>query len=200
MTRPPKTFRDRLHEHVRLVVLRCLTEIPADDAQRLAVLRTLAGAPGYVASLSVLQGELVHLGHSVTRDRMAVLGGWLAEQGLCVAAGSAAVPGLRLTQRGLEAAGGMAAVPGVAGLPTVTWLLERMAGACLEVSADDVEAAVGWLSAAGLVTVADGAVWPTARAAAVASGRVVMEGIQAPSAGSVLAAAAGIAKATLGGL
>lgn len=200
MTRPPKTFRDRLHEHVRLVVLRCLTETPVDDAQRLALLRTLVAAPGYVASLSVLQDELVHLGHAVTRDRVAVLGAWLTEQGLCVAAGSAAAPGLRLTQRGLEAAGGMAAVPGVAGLPTVAWLMERMAPLCLEVSADDVEAAVGWLAAAGLVAVADGTVWPTARAAAVASGRVMVEGVKAPSAGSVLAAAAGIAKATLGGL
>lgn len=194
-----KSFADRLNEHLRLVVLRCLTETPTADARRFWTLRTLAQAPGRAANLSLIQDELTAAGHTVTRDQIGSLADWLAEQGLCACAGTDAVPGLRLTQRGLEVASGTIPASGVAPPPTVAWLHARALALCLEVPLSAVDDAVTWLFSEGLVAQsADGLVHTLRRAADVVTGREMVPGIKVPSPSDMLGAAARSARATLG--
>ncbi|MEO5336883.1 MAG: ArsR family transcriptional regulator [Magnetospirillum sp. WYHS-4] len=83
------------------------------EHQRIAILRALTEAPGYMANLSVLVDALAPFGLMVTRDGLAVEASWLHEQGLVQLGLVAAVPTLALTDRGLDVAQGRAIVPGV---------------------------------------------------------------------------------------
>lgn len=193
------TFAERLAEHLRLVILRCLTEVLSDEQRRFVVLWTLSGAPGYAANLSLLQDELEGWNLAVTRDQMRSLADWLAEQGLAVPAGEPPAPGIRLTPRGLDVGRGIVAVSGVAATPTVAWLHGRVQAMCLDVGGDDVEEAVDWLAGNNLVVHANGFVMPLLpRAADVAAGRARVAGVKTPSPASIMVAAAKSARGLLG--
>lgn len=184
------SFADRVAEHLRLVILRLLAETPVTEAWRRDTLVALTEAPGYAANLSLLHDALTGLGHDPTRDQLATVGDWLTEQGLTVAAGSATVRGLRLTQRGLDVAAGTVEAAGVAPPADQRWLTDRAHGLCLEVSLDEVEAALGWLEASGLVAWMGNACTVTAAGRDAASGRRRVEGVKVPSPDSIMAAAA----------
>lgn len=195
------TFAERLTEHLRLVILRCLAEVPPDELRRWWLLWTLADAPGYVANLSLLQDELDGWSLPVTRDQMRTLADWLVEQRLAVHEGTDPAPGIRLTQRGLDVGRGIVATSGVAVKPTVAWLHGRVLAMCLEVGGAEVEAAVEWLAGKGLVVEGfNEFVWPVLpRAADVAAGRARVAGVKVPSPPSIMAAAAKSARGLLGG-
>nr|WP_295832840.1 hypothetical protein [uncultured Azospirillum sp.] len=194
-----KSFAERLTEHLRLVILRCLTETPADEARRFWALHALWQAPGRTANLSLIQDELTAAGCPVTRDQMRTLAAWLTEQTLCTPAGTDTVPGLRLTQRGLEVSVGTVETFGVAPPPTAAWLHARALALCLEVPRSAVDEAITWLFAEKLVSpTADGLVRLLPRAADVAAGRDVVDGIKVPSPSEMMGAAARSARATLG--
>lgn len=194
-----KSFAERLTEHLRLVILRCLTETPADEARRFWALHALWQAPGRTANLSLIHDEVTAAGVPVTRDQMRTLAGWLTEQNLCTPAGTDAVPGLRLTQRGLEVAVGAVETFGVAPPPTAAWLHARALALCLEVPRAAVDEAITWLFAEKLVSpTSDGLVRLLPRAADVAAGREVVDGIKVPSPSEMMGAAARSARATLG--
>ncbi|MFL7904695.1 hypothetical protein ACJ41P_26445 [Azospirillum argentinense] len=195
----PLTFAERLAEHLRLVILRSLTEVPPDEQRRFVVLWTLTAAPGYASNLSLLQDELEGWYLHVTRDQMRTLADWLVEQGLAVHAGQDPAPGIRLTQRGLDAGRSVVTVSGVAAKATTTWLHSRVQAMCLDVSLADVEEAVDWLAAHSLVVHANDFVMPTTKTADVAAGRARVAGVKAPSPSSIMAAAANSARGLLGG-
>ncbi len=195
-----KSFADRLAEHLRLVVLRCLTETPTDDARRFWTLHALSMAPGRTLNLSLIQDELTAAGQAVTRDQTRTLADWLVEQRLCLLSGTEAVPGLRLTQRGLEVASGAVETWGVAPPPTVGWLHARALSLCLEVPLSAVDDAVIWLFTERLLApTADGLVRLLPRAYDVAAGRAAVAGIKVPSPSDLLTAAARSARGTLVG-
>jgi hypothetical protein len=80
---------------------------------RLALLRLLTEAPGQEANDSVLAGGVRRLGFAASRDQVNVELAWLTEQGLVTseAVGHLTVAGL--TSRGDETALGIVTVPGV---------------------------------------------------------------------------------------
>jgi hypothetical protein len=83
------------------------------EHRRIAILRALKEAPGYIANLSVLLDALAPFGLMITRDGIHAEAAWLAEQGLAILAGNGTVITLQLTDRGLDVADGRAIVPGV---------------------------------------------------------------------------------------
>lgn len=196
----PLTFAERLTEHLRLIVLRALTEAPPDELRRWWLLWTLSGAPGYAANLSLLQDELAGWQLAVTRDQMRTLADWLVEQGLAVHAGGEPAPGIRLTQRGLDVGQGVVCVSGVAPKATVAWLTGCARAKILDVGTEQVEEAVDWLAGRSLVVHANGFVMPLLPGAAdVAAGRASVDGVKVPSPASIMAAAAQSARGLLGG-
>lgn len=81
---------------------------------RLAILRLLSEAPGYSLNASITADALGSMGLSASRDQVRGEIAWLAEQGLV--SGEELAGGLvvaTLTERGADVASGRAAVPGV---------------------------------------------------------------------------------------
>jgi len=82
--------------------------------QRLVILRTLSGAPGYSANDSILDDILASFGHHISRDQVRTHLNWLEEQGLVnlQRAGEKTLVAV-ITQRGTDVASGQARVEGV---------------------------------------------------------------------------------------
>lgn len=81
---------------------------------RLALLKLLAGSPGYAANASILRDAAQQVGLDVPRDGVVTEVAWLAEQGLVKSEEiRAGVIVATLTPRGLDTAEGRAVVPGV---------------------------------------------------------------------------------------
>lgn len=91
------SFHEHLREHRRLVILRCLSELPT-----------------HRTNTSVLLDAVNHYGVASTRDDVRTDVAWLAEQGLVrVEALTDHVQLAVLTERGADVAAGRAFVPGV---------------------------------------------------------------------------------------
>lgn len=193
---------ERVAQHHRLVILRCLTERPREEITRLLLAWVLSAMPEGVANLAILQDLIEGHGHPVTRDQLSTAAGWMADQGLCVADLETAVPGVALTAAGADLATGRRQVPGVMPLPSSAWLQAALRRVHIAASADDIAAATGWLSAHGLLDGTAEAWWPVLPDAAdVAAGRRVVDGVKRPSLGtSALTAAAHLAAARLRGV
>jgi hypothetical protein len=181
---------ERLAQHLRLVILRALTERPREEITRLLAVWGLGQMPAGTASLSMLQELVEARGHTVTRDQLASVCAWLADQGLVVADLGGAIPGAQLTPAGADVALGRVVRPGLMPLPTPAWLQGELRRAHLVVSADDVREALSWLHAERLVTLEerpaphDGLAWPVLpRALDVAAGHCEVEGVRKPSIG-----------------
>ncbi|PTS73812.1 hypothetical protein DBR17_17835 [Sphingomonas sp. HMWF008] len=81
---------------------------------RLAVLRVLTEAPGYAGNDSVLASAIGALGLTVTRDQLRTQIAWLEEQNLITTVRP--TPSLivaKITERGCDVAKGVAVIPGV---------------------------------------------------------------------------------------
>ena len=91
------SYQNTVNEHVRLSVLRLLTQ----DA-------------GYSHNHRVIGSGLEALGHALSGDAIKTQMQWLAEQGLVTTEEIAHFLVARLTDRGLEVAEGRALTPGVA--------------------------------------------------------------------------------------
>ncbi|SOE00653.1 hypothetical protein [Caenispirillum bisanense] len=193
---------ERIAQHHRLVILRCLTERPREEITRLLIVWTLATLPEGIGNLAILQDLVEGRGHPVTRDQVATAAGWLADQGLAVADLGAAVPGVALTAAGADVALGRRQVPGVMPLPSSAWLQDAMRRVHIAASMEDIDAATSWLRQHGLVDGTAAAWWPVLPDAAdVAAGRKVVEGVKRPSLGaSALTAAARLAGDRLRGV
>lgn len=90
-------FQERVTQEARLVLLRCLTELP-----------------GYRANSSTLQNLLSSWAVQQTRDQVRTQLFWLKEQGLIeVEEELKEVLVVKITPRGAEVASGLATVPGV---------------------------------------------------------------------------------------
>jgi hypothetical protein len=83
-------------EHLRLVVLRILSEAPASTAND-----------------SLLTDVIGNFGITATRAQMRTELAWLSEQGLVETEELAGLIVVSITERGGEVAGGLARVPGV---------------------------------------------------------------------------------------
>ena len=92
-----KTLEQRLTEDRRLVLLRCLADLP-----------------GMRSNSSVLHGHLDHWGHSVSRDYVKTQLRWLGEQELVTLVDAGGVLVATLTERGHDVVAGTARVDGVA--------------------------------------------------------------------------------------
>lgn len=91
-----ETYRQRLTEDRRLVLLRLLRQVQ-----------------GYSANSSILQDALEAYGHRVSRDQVHTDLAWLAEQELVTVEEIASVQVAKLTGRGDDVATGVSTVPGV---------------------------------------------------------------------------------------
>lgn len=91
------SYRDEVTAHLRLTLLRLLSD----------------QGGGYSANESVLTDAANRFGFNATRDTVRTELAWLAEQGLVTRDEVEGLSVCTLTQRGLEAAEGRAAVPGV---------------------------------------------------------------------------------------
>ncbi|MFZ5746376.1 MAG: ArsR family transcriptional regulator [Pseudomonadota bacterium] len=81
---------------------------------RLAILRVLAGAPGYAANSSILTQAVAELGLRATRDQVRGQLAWLNEQQLVrTEQVTRDLVVAELCERGHDAAAGAATVPGV---------------------------------------------------------------------------------------
>lgn len=185
-----------LRAHLRLVILRLLTEIDGEQLLRGLILRLLLAAPAYALSLAVLADVLRRNGVSPGGDRIAVAAAWLVETGLAAAA-PGLTPLLALTNRGLDVAEEAVAVPGVAPLPSAAWLAARLPDAGINAGREEVTAALAFLRDAGLIHIDDDMVLPRQAAAEVVAGRRQVDGVHTPSPASVMQAAAKAAKALL---
>lgn len=90
------SFQDFLREDIRLVILRLLSEMPANRSNS-----------------SVLSSGLHRMGHSVSRDYVKSELRWLQEQGLVEIEDVESVLVATLKERGADAAAGLATVHGV---------------------------------------------------------------------------------------
>lgn len=98
---PPKTFKDRLREDVRRVVLDLLEQ-----------------AAGYDLSADMIRAGLAEFGHRPSADQLKTELNWLAEQGyLNIEKRGEGILVAKLTRRGADVAEGRVAVPGVAEPP-----------------------------------------------------------------------------------
>ena len=98
---PAKTFKQRLREDVRRIVLDLLEQ----DA-------------GYDLSATMIQTGLAEFGHRPSADQLKTELNWLAEQGyLNLETRGDNILVAKLTQRGADVVEGRAAVPGVAKPP-----------------------------------------------------------------------------------
>ncbi|WP_142850967.1 hypothetical protein [Telmatospirillum sp. J64-1] len=191
-------FSARWLGHVRLAMLRLVTDQPADENARICILRDLARCPGLSATVSLLHDGMSDYGLSLTRDQVRVLVKWLADQGL-VARQVQPAEGAMLTQAGLDVAQGHTTCPGVAPLPTIAWVVDGLNALTLTVSTLDVEEQIAWLAQQGLVANQPGLLLATPRGREVAMGRAAVDGVRAPSPSAIMAAAANAAKGVLGG-
>jgi hypothetical protein len=191
-----KILTERLAAHARLVALRVLAEIDPDALLRRLILRLLATAPGYGASVSVIADVLHACRIRPGRDRIATQSAWLAEQGLAALIGGD-VPGAALTNRGLDAAQDAVTIPGVAETPTTAWLSRRLADALIMMSVEGVIDMTARLAHAGLVQIDAGMIMLTDKGGEVISGRLKVDDVHTPSPSSIMAAAAASAKALL---
>jgi hypothetical protein len=80
---------------------------------RIALLRVLAGAPGFRANSSILHGALDELGLTASRDQVKTEINWLGEQRLVTVVDHSGLLVATLTERGEDVAGGRTVVPGV---------------------------------------------------------------------------------------
>lgn len=195
-----KILTERLAAHARLVALRVLAEIDPDALLRRLILRLLATAPGYAASVSVIADVLSANGLKPGRDRIAVQVAWLAEQGL-VEQGLAGlytiIPGCRLTNRGLDAAQDAVVIPGIAETPDAAWMSRRLADALIAMSATECAAMAAGSASDGLVMIDAGMILLTEKGGEAVSGRLKADGVHVPSPASIMAVAAQVAKAMM---
>ena len=89
-------LKDLIKEHQRLVILRCLSEVP-----------------GYDLNESILQDSLNVYGLDSSRDSLRTQLAWLEEQGLISIEKIGSTQKATLTARGEDVAKGRADVPGV---------------------------------------------------------------------------------------
>jgi hypothetical protein len=83
------------------------------EDQRLVILRCLAQMPSYTANSSVLHGGLTQIGHNPSRDQVKTEIRWLEEQGLVTVEVVFDLLVARLTERGADVVEARVAVPGV---------------------------------------------------------------------------------------
>ncbi|MGK9234789.1 hypothetical protein KXS07_23780 [Inquilinus limosus] len=191
---------ERLAEHRRLAILRCLADQPAEERERLLVLALLVLLPQGAGNVSLLRDLTLDAGAPILRDKILAHGAWLADHGLVVAGrDQSGVDTLAVTERGAEIAEGRRAWPGVAPVANLDWLCSRLASLAVAANRAEVEADIAFLAAAGLVDA--GAAGPmlvlTGRGGDVAAGREVVTGVRKPSFGAVMRAGAAAAKSIL---
>lgn len=85
-----------LQEHQRLVILRCLSEVP-----------------GYDLNESILQDSLDLYGLDISRDALLTQLSWLEEQGCISLKDLSGTQIATLNNRGLDVVAGRASVPGI---------------------------------------------------------------------------------------
>lgn len=192
------SFADRYAAHVRLAILLSLVEVPQEDDVRLGILRLLAGAPQGTSTQSLVRDALEDFDHRLTRDEIAAVSAWLVRAGL-VRIPAGPVPAVMLLDLGRDVADGRVPVPGVAPLPTEEWMLDRLAHVSLPVAHTDLDGHLDHLAEAGCLRRRDGLVLITRKGRDVAVGRDQVDGVKAPSASTIMAAASAGARARLEG-
>jgi hypothetical protein len=191
---------ERLAEHRRLAILRCLADLPAEERERLLVLALLILLPQGAGNVSLIRDLTADAGAPIVRDRILAHGAWLQDHGLAVAGRDpSGVDTLAVTERGAEIAQGRRTWPGVAPVANIDWLCARLASLAMASSRGEVEADILFLVAAGLLdtSLTDAMLVLTARGADVAIGREVVPGVRKPSFGAVMRAAGAAARSIL---
>lgn len=89
-------LQDIMQQHQRLVILRCLAEVPGFDLNE-----------------SILQDSLIAYGLDISRDGLRTQLAWLQEQGLIRLEQLGSTQKAVLTARGEDVALGRAVVPGI---------------------------------------------------------------------------------------
>lgn len=193
------TFSPRWLAHVRLAILLRLIESDRQEDLRLCLLRLLAETPGGGGNVSYLVDELADYALHPTRDDVAAALAWLDRQGLVAFDRENKAPGARLLTRGKGVAEGREGVPGIAALSTVDWVQRGLEAVSLTVPRSVLEEQLAWMVGERLVLVRAGVVIATARGELVAQGREICDGVQQPSAETMMRMAAANARRTLGG-
>lgn len=191
---------ERLAEHRRLAILRCLADQPAEERERLLILALLTMLPQGAGNVSLIRDLTADAGAPILRDKVLAHGAWLSDHGLAVAGrDQSGVETVAVTERGAEVAEGRRVWPGVAAVANRDWICARLASLAMAASRADVEVDEVFLGGAGLVDtqVAASMLVLTARGADVAAGREVVPGVRKPSYGAALRAAAQAARQTL---
>lgn len=191
----------RLTGHRRLVILRCLAGLPAEERERLLLLRLLTLLPATAGNIALLRDLTQDAGAPLVRDRVLAAAHWLEGHGLVMTTRDGDVVGVHLTERGADVAEGRQTWPGVAPLTVVEWLHRRLRELTIAAPLDQVRADTAWLAEQGLVSLhtTGGMLVLTEAGHDVTAGRLVVEGVQKPAAGAALKAAAASAAAILKG-
>lgn len=191
----------RLVGHRRLVILRCLASLPHEQRERLLILRLLTQMPGGIANVSLLRDLSIDAGAPIVRDKVMAAATWLAEHRLVVMTQEDDVIGLHLVERGSEVGEGRRSWPGVAPLTDADWLRQRLAAMSISANSADVRGDIDWLRERGLVTdhITGAMLVLTEAGQDVTTGKLIVEGVQKPSAGAALKLAAIEAAAILKG-
>jgi len=191
---------ERLAEHRRLAILRCLADLPAEERERLLILALLVLLPQGAGNVSLLRDLTSDAGAPILRDKVLAHGAWLADHGLAGAGrDQSGVDVLAVTERGAEVAEGRRTWPGVAPVANLDWLCSRLASLAMAASRPQVEADVSFLVGAGLLdaSATETMLVLTSRGADVAAGREVVPGVRKPSYGAALRAGALAARSIL---